>query len=86
MDTEKTKSNLMRKVQTVLSTGLVPDFYLEVCYRYSVGCFWVKFMVLYQPAQDILEEVFKLNKNYIKLHLDTLTQLGYLLQVGEDND
>lgn len=86
MDTEKVKSNLLRKVQTLLSTGLVPEFYLDVCYRYAVGCFWVKFMPLYQPATDILEEVFKLNKNYIKTHLDLHKQLGYLLQVGDDNE
>ena len=84
-ETEKVKANILRKVQLMLASELVPEIYIQACYRYAIGCFWVKFSPLYQPAFDILEEIFK-HQNFLSEHLTIVEQLGYLLQLGEDND
>lgn len=47
LDTEKTKSNLLRRVSLMLQSDLVPSLYVTVCYRFAIGCFWVKFAPLY---------------------------------------
>jgi hypothetical protein len=53
----------------MVHTELVPQYYIDVCYRYAIGCFWVKFTPIYQPAFDLLEEVFG-KKEMIKGHLE----------------
>lgn len=47
MDTEKTKNSSLRRVQLMVSSGFVPDYYLDAAYKYTVGSLWVKFTPLH---------------------------------------
>ena len=85
MDSEKSKSNILRRVQLLLSSNLIPDLYVTACYRYGIGCFWVKFSPVHQPALDILSEIFK-NKDYMSVHLNLLENLNLLFQLGGESD
>jgi len=62
----------------IVASELVPPAYMQICYRYGIGCFWVKFTPLYQAAIDLISEVFRVKK-FIAVHLTLIDHLGYLL-------
>lgn len=81
LDTEKTKNSVVRKVQVMISSGFVPEFYLDLAYNFLVGCLWLRFLPLHEPAQHALSEVFRVNPEvYLARHIQLTEQVGYLTQ------
>ena len=60
MDTEKTKNSLMRRVILMISSGFVPESYINAAYSYAIGSLWVKFTPLHQSALELFEGIFKI--------------------------
>jgi len=46
-ETEKTKILLIKKIETILESGLVPDIYVEAGFNFLIGAFWIKFTPLF---------------------------------------
>lgn len=78
LETEKTKSNLLRRVALILQSDLVPEVYVKACYRYALGCFWVKFSPIYPHAFDILSEVLR-QKTFMMEHLNLFEHMSNLI-------
>jgi hypothetical protein len=57
MQTEKQKTNLMRRVLGLIETTLCPKVLITAAYHYAVGCFWVKFSPLFEPAHALLDSL-----------------------------
>ena len=70
-----------------MHSELVPAPYVDLCYRFAIGCFWVKFTPLHEPAHDMISEVLCKDNTYIAVQLDLVEQLNHLLHLGgDDND
>lgn len=47
-ETEKTKILLIKKIEAILETQLVPDEYVKVAFKFLIGSFWIKFTPLFE--------------------------------------
>ena len=65
LQTEKQKQNLLRRATNLIHSELIPQEYVEMCYRYAIGCFWVKFTPLHEAAHDLIAEVLCRHNAYI---------------------
>jgi len=84
-DFEKKKLNLLRKVQVMVSSKMVPKFYLECAFKFSIGCFWLKFTPMFTAAAEILQEIFR-QGFFLTEHITLIQEVGYLSQLGHEND
>ena len=69
-DTMKAKEALLRSIQVMLSSGLVPEVYVLAAYHMMVGCLQIKFSPVHEAAIEVLAQIFKLNpETYLGKHL-----------------
>lgn len=40
---EKAKNSILRKLAVIISSGLVPEIYLEMAYNFCIGTLWLKY-------------------------------------------
>ncbi|CDW84473.1 small subunit processome component 20 homolog [Stylonychia lemnae] len=85
-ETEKTKILLIKKIQTVLETELVPVEYVEAAYNFLIGGFWIKFTPLFESIQETIGSIINHNPEiYGKRLLELMKNYGLLTQVFHDN-
>lgn len=65
---------------------MVPQRYVEACYRYAIGCFWVKFTPFHEAAHSLLSEVFEVSNQMIDHHLRLVHNLSLLLHLASDDN
>lgn len=49
-ETEKTKILLIKKIEALLNTGLIPLEYVQVAFKFLIGCFWIKFTPIFEAV------------------------------------
>ena len=42
-ETERTREQILRNIQVQISTGLVPDDYLDTVFNHMIGSLWLKY-------------------------------------------
>ena len=53
-ETMKSKETLLRSIQVMLSSGLVPEVYVLAAYSMMVGCLQIKFSPVHEAAMEVL--------------------------------
>lgn len=86
-ETERTRETILRNVEVQISTGLVPDLYLDTVYHLMIGSLWLKFTPGYAPAMSLLQKIVTLKpERFLGRFLSMLDNVGHLTQfVNNDN-
>ena len=75
----------MRRVLGLIETTLCPKPVVEAAYHYAIGCFWVKFSPIFEPAHTLLDSILPQAPDLMKEHLGLTQALGQLLYISDDN-
>ena len=53
-ETERPREQILRNIEVQVSTGLVPEAYLDTLYHLMIGSLWLKFTPGFTPAMSLL--------------------------------
>jgi hypothetical protein len=53
-ETERPREKILRNIEVQVSTGLVPEVYLDTVYHLMLGTLWLKFTPGYGPAMSLI--------------------------------
>ena len=86
-ETERSREAILRTIEVQVSTGLVPEAYLDTLFHLMIGSLWLKFTPGYAPAMSLLQKVMQLKpERFMGRFLRLLENVGHLTQfVNGDN-
>lgn len=87
-ETDRTRETILRNVEVQVSTGLIPDIYLDTIFHLMIGSLWLKFTPGYAPAMSLIQKIFTMRpERFMGRFLRLLENIGHLTQfVNGDNE
>jgi hypothetical protein len=90
-ETQKAKEQALETLAVMIKSGLLPDLYTEIIYNFLIGCFWVRFTLIFENVQDCIAQIFTSldadgKVKYITRHVEIMQTATWLAQVdGHEN-
>ena len=83
---EKAKILQIDRIQSQLDNGSVPAEYLQTCFDFLVGVYWIKFTPLFEKTQQTIQILVREHPQVFAPQLFTLIEnVSYLTQLAHDN-
>jgi hypothetical protein len=58
-ETHKAKESSLESVLVMIKSCLMPDLYVDLLYNFLVGCFWVKFTLIYENVSQCIAQLIR---------------------------
>jgi hypothetical protein len=88
-ETERKKANILKLVEIAVTSGLVPELYLDCIFHMAIGILWIKFTPCHDPAMSLLQQLFvsykSLRGKYMSRFLVYYDHMGMFCQLANDS-
>lgn len=90
--TERIKETILETLEVVMKSGLVPSVYFNIVYNFLVGCFWIKYTLIFDHVNNCIGALIRNlemqeKEEYVKRHTHIMQTVMWLTQMeGHDND
>lgn len=91
-ETLKAKEHALESLSVIIKSQLVPPLYLEAIGNFLVGCFWLKFTLMFEKVQECVGHLItslspSQRETIVKRHVETMQTAAWLSQFeGHDNE
>jgi len=83
---EKAKILQIERIKSSLENESVPEEYLQVCFDFLIGCFWIRFTPLFDKTQHTIQLLIREHSAKFAPQLFKLLEnLNYLTQLAHEN-